>query len=183
MAETYISLYRRAANDGVPMGIFMSVMAAALIYADRLPWLVVVVMAMLLMLPCMLYYFQRKMFVAEYGFTEYSGLWMLGIFIMICASLITGLVTWAIFQFVRPGYFYEMAQRGIAFYNAAGDPQSRETAAMLTRVVSGNMLPRPIEMVFSAFWLWSFVGSLLSAVVALVVKKVPLGQQLNHRAE
>jgi len=79
MAETYISLYRRAANDGVPMGIFMSVMAAALIYADRLPWLVVVVMAMLLMLPCMLYYFQRKMFVAEYGFTEYSGLWMLGI--------------------------------------------------------------------------------------------------------
>ena len=160
MAETYISLYRRAANDGVPMGIFMSVMAAALIYADRLPWLVVVVMAMLLMLPCMLYYFQRKMFVAEYGFTEYSGLWMLGILIMICASLITGLVTWAIFQFVRPGYFYE-----------------------ITRVVSGNMLPRPIEMVFSAFWLWSFVGSLLSAVVALVVKKVPLGQQLDHRAE
>ncbi len=174
MAENYVSLYRRAAYYGVPVGIVMSVMAVSAIYVDKVSQLAVVVIAMVLLLPCVLYHYERKMYKAEYGFTEYSGLWMLGILTMIYGSLITSFVTLGVFTFLRPGYFYEQAQLCITLYSTSTDPQVQESVTMLKRMVEGNMLPKPIEVVFAAFWLWSFVGSILSALVALVVKRVPV---------
>jgi hypothetical protein len=46
-----------------------------------------------------------------------------------------------------------------------------EMLQVIRRMVDENLLPRPIEVVFNAFWFIAFGGSILSAITALVAQR------------
>lgn len=174
--EEYKSLYRRAAEQGVPMGLVLSVMAVSIIYGDVLPWLSWVAQMLVLSMPFYTWRLMRQYFVEEQGFPNFSSLWMMGILTYIYGSLLTSLVTWAVLQYMRPDYIYLMADNLVQLYSSNPSPDARDMASLLRDLVASGSLPRPIELVMSAFWFTSFLGSLLSLVVAMIVPRVPLRQ-------
>ena len=165
---------QRAAELGVPFGVYFSAMSVAIIYSDQTSIVSILALAMLVGTPFVLYALLRKCYRDDNGFTEYSGLWMTGILICIYGALITGLVTFLVFHFLRPDYFYELLQQMIKIYNSSTEPDMVEMTKILKGIVANGNVPRPIEVVFTNFWLVSFAGSIMSAIVSFVVKKVPL---------
>ena len=168
------SLYRRAAEYGVPFGIYLSIVSVSFVFIDKVPALSFMIFALLLALPFLTFCIQRQYFVKEYGFTQYSGLWMLGIMVFIFASLIMSLVTYVVVQLARPDWLYEWAQWLIAEGSRSVDSHIRESSLTLKNIVDNNLVPRAIEVVFLGFWFMSFLGSVLSAIMALVVRAIPV---------
>ena len=165
MKETK-SVYRRGADYGVPMGVYMSVMSVCSLYNDRVPMLALVVLVMLVGWPVMICRYQRR-YKAEESQAEYAALWMAGILMVIYGALITGLVTWAVLQWGRPGFIYEQMQAVVNTYNSMPSLQGSELTHVLQQMLDAGQVPSAIEMVMSMFWFVSFAGSVVSAITAV----------------
>lgn len=86
MASSSKSIYQRAGEWGVPFGLYLSCVAVLSIFADWFAPLQLLFMVLLMGLPLVTYYFQRRKFIEDNGFTEYAGLWMLGIMLYILGT-------------------------------------------------------------------------------------------------
>lgn len=162
------SVFKRGAECGVPMGLYMSTIALLTLFADKVPAFSLAAIIMLFGGPFFIYRFQRRYFIEENGMTEYAALWMHGILMVIYGAIITSAVAFLVLQYVRPGLIYEQTQAAIDSYNAI--PQIKEQMSMMLEVmqqaIDQNTLPTPIELVFNMFWFVTFSGSLLSAITA-----------------
>lgn len=164
------SVFKRGAEFGLPMGLFMSAISISSIFADRLPLLSWVVIILLFAGPWVVWRYQRRYYIEEEYTSEYAALWMLGILMIIYGALITGLVTWGVLQWVRPGYIYETTQRFIDLYSAMPEFKDSELLHVLQHAIDTDSMPTPIEMVMNMFWLVTFSGCLMSAVTAAFAK-------------
>lgn len=164
------SVFKRGAEFGVPMGMYMTTISVCSIFADRMPALSWVVLIMLLGGPWMVWRLQRRYFIEEGGTSDYATLWMLGILMIIYGALITGLVTWGVLQWVRPGYIYEMTQNFVDIYGKMPEFKDNELLQVMQRAIDNDALPTPIEMVMNTFWMVTFSGCLMSAITAAFAK-------------
>ena len=173
------SIYKRAAEWGLPFGLYIACMGVASIYADYFAPLSIIFILMIMATPLVVYYFQRRRFIEDDGFTEYAGLWMLGILLFIFGSVIASFIIYLVLQYFRPDFMYEQARMVIEAYSKI--PQASDSEVL--RVLQGyllmdgfvsvdeKLLPTPIEAVFNAFWFITFFGSLVSAITALIAQR------------
>ena len=171
MTEQKKSIYQRAGEWGIPFGLYLACAALASIFADWFQPLAFIFMILLLATPVVVYYFQRRKFIEDDGFTEHAGLWMLGILLFILGSVISGFIVYLVVQFFRPEFLYEQADAAIKMYSEIPQMQDSELLKVLQQMVDKRMLPTPIEMVFNAFWFVTFFGSILSAVTAFIARR------------
>ena len=169
--EAKKSIYQRAGEWGVPFGLYLSCMAAASIYADMFTPLSIVFLALLLATPVVVYSFQRRKFIEDDGFTEYAGLWMLGIMLFLLGAVIASLVVYLVLQYLRPDYIYDQARLVIETYSKVPEMSDNEMLRVVQRMVDEKLLPTPIEMVLNVYWFITFGGSILSALTALVAQR------------
>ena len=162
------SVYKQAAEYGIPMGLYMSTISLMTLYTDLVPLFSVIAMVMLFAGPVVIYRFQRRYFVEQGGMAEYAALWMLGIMMVIFGAILTGAVTYVILQYVRPTYIYDQAQATLDAYNALPElrTQASQVLDVLQAMLEQNALPSAIELVFNMFWFVTFSGSVLSAITA-----------------
>ena len=165
------SIYKCAAEWGLPFGLYLSCMGVASIFADYFAPLSVLFMVLLLATPVVVYYFQRRKFIEDDGFTEYAALWMLGILLFILGAVIASFIIYLVLQYGRPNFMYDQAQAVIDAYSKIPQMKDSELLHVIRRMVDENLLPTPIEAVFNAFWFVSFFGSLSSAVTALIAQR------------
>lgn len=165
------SIYQRAGEWGVPFGLYLSCMATASIYADLFTPLTIVFLALLLATPVVVYAFQRRKFIEDDGFTEYAGLWMLGIMLFLLGAVISSLVVYLVLQYVRPDYIYDQARLVIETYSKVPEMRDSDMLRVVKRMVDEKLLPSPIEMVLNVYWFITFGGSILSALTALVAQR------------
>lgn len=165
------SIFQQAAEWGIPFGLYLSCIAMAMIFADWFVPLNLIAIILMLCTPIAVYYFQRRRFVMDNGFTEYAGLWMLGIMLFILGTVIASLFAFLVMKYVRPDFMYEQARAAIAAYQAIPEWRDSEMVQLLQMMVDDRMLPTPIEAVFNAFWFITFGGSLLSALTALLARR------------
>lgn len=171
MMEPKRSIFQCAGQWGLPFGLYLSCAAVASIYADWFAPLQLVFLILLLGTPVVAYAFQRRKFIEDNGFTEYAGLWMLGIMLFILGSIISSLVVYLVLQYLRPNYIYEQTQMAIDTYKQLPQMRDSEILEILQKMVDRRLLPTPIETVFNAFWFITFGGCLVSAVTALVARR------------
>ena len=168
------SIYKRAAEWGLPFGLYIACMGVASIYADYFAPLSIIFILMIMATPLVVYYFQRRRFIEDDGFTEYAGLWMLGILLFIFGSVIASFIIYLVLQYFRPDFMYEQARLVIEAYSKIPQASDSEVLRVLQRMVDEKLLPTPIEAVFNAFWFITFFGSLVSAITALIAQhKLP----------
>ena len=171
MTEPKKSIYQRAGEWGIPFGLYMACTAVASIFADWFMPLSMVFMVLLLGTPLVVYYFQRRKFIEDDGFTEYAALWMLGILLFILGAVIAGFIIFLVLQYVRPNFMYEQAQAVIEAYSQIPQMQDSEMLHVVKRMVDEKLMPTPIEAVFNSFWFISFGGSLVSAITAIIAQR------------
>ena len=165
------SIYKCAAEWGLPFGLYLSCMGVASIYADYFAPLSIIFILMIMATPLVVYYFQRRRFIEDDGFTEYAGLWMLGILLFIFGSVIASFIIYLVLQYFRPDFKYEQARMVIEAYSKIPQASDSEVLRVLQRMVDEKLLPTPIEAVFNAFWFITFFGSLVSAITALIAQR------------
>ena len=170
------NIYKRAADWGLPFGLYLSCMGVASIFADYFAPLSFIFILLLLATPLVVYYFQRRKFIEDDGFTEYAALWMLGILLFILGAIIASFIIYLVLQYCRPNFMYEQAQMVIDAYSKMPQMKDSEILHIVQRMVDENLLPTPIEAVFNVFWFVSFFGSLSSAVTALIAQR-----RLKHK--
>ena len=165
------SIYKRAAEWGLPFGLYIACMGVASIYADYFAPLSIIFILMIMATPLVVYYFQRRRFIEDDGFTEYAGLWMLGILLFIFGSVIASFIIYLVLQYFRPDFMYEQARMVIEAYSKMPQASDSEVLRVLQRMVDEKLLPTPIEAVFNASWFITFFGSLVSAITALIAQR------------
>ena len=171
MIEPKKNIFQRAGEWGIPFGLYMACTGVASIFVDWFTPLSVVFFVLLLGTPFVVYYFQRRKFIEDDGFTEYAALWMLGILLFILGAVIAGLIIFLVLQYGRPDYMYDQAQAIIKTYSDLPQFKDSEMLRVIKRMVDEKLLPTPIEAVFNSFWFISFGGSLLSAVTAFIAQR------------
>ncbi len=171
------NIFQRAAEWGIPFGLYLASAGTSAIYADLFPPLSAIFLVLLLGTPLVTYYFQRRKFIEDDGFTDYSSLWMLGILLFILGTVLASCIIFVVLQYLRPGYIYETAQAAIDAYSKMPEMKGSEFLVLLQEIVEQKMLPTPIEAVFNAFWFITFGGSITSAITALFA-----GRRLKKRS-
>ena len=165
------SIFQQAGEWGLPFGLYLSCGAVSFIFADWFPPLSVVFFVIMLCTPLVSYYFQRRRFIEDDGFTEYAALWMLGIMLYLLGGVLSSLVAYLILQYGRPGFIEQQAIAAIDVYSKMPQMKDSEMLRMLQRAIDRNMLPTPIELVFNVFWFVAFLGSVTSAITALLAQR------------
>lgn len=171
MREQRPSIYQKASVWGFPFGLYLACAGVASVFMDWFQPLAFVFMVLALGTPLVAYYFQRRYFIEEDGFTEYAALWMLGIILFMLGTVLASFIMFLVIQFVRPEFVYDQAKEVIRSYSEVPELRDGELVRVLRRAVDERMLPSPIETVFNAFWFVTFGGCVTSAITALLARR------------
>ena len=171
MAEEKKSIFQRAGEWGIPFGLYLACGGVLAIFVDCFTPLSVILMLMMLATPAVVYYFQRRKFIEDDGFTEYAGLWMLGIMLFILGAVLACFIVYLVAQYCRPDYMYQQAERIIEIYKQVPEMRDSEMLNIIQSMVDKRMMPSPIEAVFNSFWFITFLGSVTSALTALIAQR------------
>ena len=165
------SIYQRAGEWGVPFGLYLACAAITSVFADWFAPLSFLFLILFFGTPFVVYYFQRRKFIEDDGFSEHATLWMLGIMLFILGSVLSGFIVYLVLQHFRPNFMYEQAQAVIDAYSKIPEMADNEMLRVLQQAVNKRLLPSPIETVFNAFWFVTFGGSVLSAITAIFARR------------
>ena len=171
MTQDKKSIFQRAGEWGVPFGLYLACGGVLAVFVDCFPPLTVILALLMVASPAVVYYFQRRKFIEDDGFTEYAGLWMLGIMLFILGSVLACFIVYLVVQFGRPDYMYEQAEHILETYKQMPEMRDSEMVRTIQLMVDKHMMPSPIEAVFNAFWFITFTGSLTSALTALIANR------------
>lgn len=160
------SIYQRAAEWGIPFGLYLACAAMTYIFGDYFPPLSFLFIIMVLAIPFIVHFFQRRKFIEDDGFTEYAGLWMLGIMLFLLGTLVASLIVYLVLQYIRPTFMYDQAQYLLNAYKDIPEMKDSEMLRIIKRMMDEKLMPSPIEIVLDMYWFITFSGSLLSAITA-----------------
>ncbi len=168
------SVFKRGADDGLWAGIYLSVLVIALLLSIKSLLAGMLGLVMAVCVPVTTYMLLRRAYRTDYGTTRFSELWMQGICTFFFGSLIMAVALYIFLEFIEPGYIYAVVGQAVETYRAVGSPEAVEFADMLQKLVDGKMLPSPIMVAVDMIWTVSFTGSVLSLLLSLIVRAVPL---------
>lgn len=170
MSTEQKSVYRRGADDGLFVGIYLIIMFFASAFSMTIPFAGLLSIILVLGVPFIIYRFLRRSYVNDNGTTQFSALWVQGITTFFCGSLISGIVALIYMKWINPDFILTQIQTLIDVYMANDWKEGKEIAEVLTKMIENNMLPTPINIVIESIWLAVFTGSILSMIVSMIVQ-------------
>ena len=173
--DTVKSVYRQGAEYGVWFGVYLTVMALAIMYGFTHTILMLAAMAMMVAVPAVVYPMLRRYRSQMRGYAPFASLWMLGLMIFICGSLICGAVTYVWMQYVMPTFIYDQVMAAIDVYKAVPGESAAEMVRIMETIVERHALPSAMEVVVQMVMLTTFLGSLVSMVLAFILgmRRIP----------
>lgn len=172
MSETYKSVYRLGAEDGLllaPLLIAVSLCMGASIYW---PMLFLPTLILMLGVPVVTYITQKRTFTHQRELSTLSALWLQGICMFFFGSLIMGVAVYASLRWIWPGFINDQVNAVIQIYGSFNDPDIATLVKGLERARDTHALPTPIDITLELMYMVVFTGSLLSLVSALIVRAI-----------
>ncbi|MDE6528469.1 MAG: DUF4199 domain-containing protein [Muribaculaceae bacterium] len=164
------NIYARGADDGFWLGLYFSVLFGLAVASLQVPVLNIFAGTMALGVPFLTYFFLRRTHVAAHGMTVFSALWMQGITMFACGSLIFGTLSFVYLRWIDPGFLARVLQAGVDYYSASPAESSQMLASEFQMLLDSKMMPSALNVAFGWMWLGMFSGSVLSMLVAALVK-------------
>lgn len=169
MAKTK-TIYQRGADNGLWLGLCFLAIFAAATAAMSVAAVNIVAIALALMVPCLCFRFLRRTYVDGHGMTTFSALWMQGIVGFACGSVIFGTGTYVYMRFADPTFITRVITAGIEYYAQSPVESAREIGLELQKMIDMRLTPRPQDVCLVWMWAIIFSGSLLSMLVAGIVR-------------
>lgn len=175
------SIYSCGANDGLKMGVYLSVMFLLQSMGMTNPILMTFGILMMVCIPVVTYAILRKGYKDSGGFSTFSAIWLHGILTFLCGSLILALVIYVYLRLLNPAFMIDLLDTLIEAYGSMDNPQAAQLTEMLTTIKQEHLLPTPIQYAFTMIWTCGFFGSILSMIIALIVRAIPIRNKKNQQ--
>ncbi|MDE6578896.1 MAG: DUF4199 domain-containing protein [Muribaculaceae bacterium] len=167
-----MSIYRYAAHAGIPVGIYLSIISACLLFSLKVPFLPLLIFPLLIGFPFLLGYLMERIARERPEYRRVATLWLGGIYAVIFGTLICTLLSALYIKFVDPGFVYSYISNAIATIESspmAADYSS--TVDLMRQAIEAHLLPNGMEFVSSLAWSTCFCGSLLSLFLACILAR------------
>ncbi len=164
------SPYSRGARYGLWFGVYMTALFFAMAYMLPLPFLSLVSIVLIIGVPFFIYAVLRRSYIEDFGTTIFSALWMEGIATFFFGGIIASLVAVVFMRWIEPNFITDRIDMLIAMKDMAGMEGNREALEILERAKEQHMIPKPIDLAVDMLWLMVFSGSILSMLMALLVR-------------
>lgn len=170
------SLYERAATDGAWLGLWFTALFLLSIVSMHVQMLNIVVMAMALLVPFIVYRFLRRTFVDSHGLMTYSALWLQGILTFGAGSLLFCAASCIFMRWIYPDFIIDTLKMGIEFYSNEPSGAGKELADAFRLLIDQRQIPTALNVAMSWLWLGLCSGSIISIFLAAIARiaKVPL---------
>lgn len=165
-------VYREGAYQGIIMGAFLTVTSILSLLSYRSSTLSILATIFIVGVPFLQFRLMAGVYDKYRREVSFSSLWMLGIAIFIGGSLICALVTYGYLEFVNPDYFYTLGNEMLATLEQTPELRGSELHEMIRFYVDENLFPSAIGYCVEMVLLTVFSGSILSMILAPVVKLV-----------
>lgn len=163
-------VYREGANKGVIVGVYLSVIFLCAVLSDYVPLLSLLAILLMLGVPFFIYRIMNFIYKKYQRVADFSSLWMLGISLFLGGSLICSLVTYATLEYALPDYIYNQAEKALELYQQMPQIKDSELTKYIKTAIENGLLPTPIEFAIEMLWLTSFSGSMLSLLLAAIIR-------------
>lgn len=166
------SPFRYGADQGLYFGLYLICFYGCGLLNMTSPNLLFSLAAMVLFagVPFLIYYWLRRTYVAFRGAIQLSALWMQGIVIFICGTLISAVALVVYLKFVNPTFIVDQMKMLIEMYSSMDWERGQEAAEMLQRLIDMKLVPSAMSVVMETVWLGVFSGSMLSLLMGLLVR-------------
>lgn len=163
--------YKRGADDGVILGLILIILFLAMTFSLKYPLANLLGLLLFFVgVPMTTFFLLRRSYIRDNGLTLFSSLWMQGIVMFFCATLILALFTYVYLRFLNPSFMVDMLNTAAAHYENLGTARGHQTADIMHAMIHQNLVPSAISMAIETIWVGVFTGSLLSALVAGIVR-------------
>lgn len=164
------SIYKHAAESGIPIGLYLTALSGCLLLSLRIESLPLLMPLLILGFPFYLGYHMRRLSRRVPSYRRFSALWLYGIYSVIFGTLVCSLASGIYLTLIDPGFIHSYvanALQSIESSPVAGDYSS--TTIMMRRALDSRLLPGGMEFVASMGWLTCFAGSMLSLILAAIL--------------
>lgn len=168
--EKKTSIYRRAAEDGARFGLLLAAVVVCVGATSYYPAMFLPAIVAMIAVPFTMWWFMNRSYVPGSPDGTFSALWMQGIATFFFGSLVMGLITWATIKYLRPGYVVDQLNTAVELLKSANTPQYKELARNITRLIESGEYPTPMDIVLELSYLAVFSGSVLCALLALIIR-------------
>lgn len=166
------SIYKYAAEAGVPIGMYLTLMSACLLMSLRVEILSMLVFPLMACFPLVLGMMMKRIATQEPAYMKVSALWLGGIYTVIFGTLICSLFSGIYLLFVDPGFVNSYINHAITTIESS--PMAVEyqaTTSLMREAMDAHILPTGMEFVSTMGWLTCFAGSILSLVLSVIIVK------------
>lgn len=177
---SFQSPYRRGADDGFYFGLYLIAMFFGMVFSVKSGLFGLITFALIIGVPFLIYRWLRKSYVEDNGKTPMSSLWMQGIMIFACGSVICGVVATIYLKWIEPDFIIKRLHETIALYNSTDWAKGKEMAEVLQRMIDYHLVPSAVAIVVEMIWLSIFSGSLLSLLMSLLARSRPVRSNHNY---
>ena len=164
------SVYAVGARQGLWAGVWFSAIFLLQTMFNTSLFALLCANLMALAVPIILYSLLRNRYRAGGCEASFSEVWMHGIMIFICGSVIMALVSYVFLRFVDPDFLYRETGKLVEMYRSLDNATTSQIADTLEEMRAQKLLPSAIQSAFSFLWIGGFTGSILSLIEAALVK-------------
>lgn len=165
-----INVYARGLEDGAVMGPLLIAVFAAMVLSLSYLWVNMVLLVLIVAVPVVCYMRLRRSLRSTDGRATFSMLWMEGIMMFLGASMFFGAASFVFLRWIQPGFVMDMLRAAYDTYSAMPGENASALADELQMIISSGVVPSAAGVASGWMWLTMFTGSVLSALVALLLK-------------
>lgn len=158
------NLVQRAAGTGLVMGVYLTVMAVLTGIMQSVPVASIVVWAMTLGTPVVLYFLLRRSY-AEADFrAPFSEMWTEGIAVFFLGAAIQGVVIYLGLRYLVPDYIADSMNTTLEVLSGQNTEAAAQLAANLQRLKEMNVLPSAADVTAQIMSMNIILGAFLSLI-------------------
>lgn len=167
-------LLSEAAKKGVVLGVIFCAMFVMVFAQLYVPLLLLVLLAGIIIVPVLAYKWLRRWFVESGYSLRFPSLWLAGIVMFMCGSLIMAVGIYVVLKVFLPDLIPNLLNAMTEMAAVATDPVLKEQAAAVEQLVAETGVPRPIDVALQTAWSGIFTGTILTLILSgLIVSLKP----------
>ncbi len=170
------SIYRYAAEGGIPVGLYLTLISACLLLSLRIPLLPLLILPLAIGFPFLVGWKMEQIARACPPYRRVATLWLGGIYMVIFGTLICTLISALYIKFIDPTFVYSYISNAITTIEQSPmAPDYASTTELMRKAIDNRLLPNGMEFVSSLAWFTCFFGSILSLLLALLLSRRKTG--------
>lgn len=166
------SIYKYAAEAGVPAGLYLTLLSACVLLSIEFPALPILVLPLAIGFPFLLWKLLKRIVTEVPAYNKFATVWLGGIYTVIFGTLICMFLSALYITFVEPDFVWKYVSNAIAAVeNSTMSGEYANATALMREAMDAHLLPSNFEFLTTMGWLTCFSGSVLSLVLALILNK------------